>query len=112
MSALRTVLARPAAIAQATAEEREDLDVVAGGRHVGIGGDDEHRHLPTRPRSARLRPGAAGRASACSHVERDPVVEVCTKERPPANGRDGGPGPVVEGPPHVALRLSGDSVAK
>jgi len=47
VTALRPALARPAAIAEAAAEQGEHLDVVARRRHVGIGGDDERRHLET-----------------------------------------------------------------
>src|SRR5207253_11293589 len=41
----RSALAHPAAVPLAAAEEREDLDIVARWRHVGVGGDNQGRHL-------------------------------------------------------------------
>jgi hypothetical protein len=45
--ALWPALAHPAAVSEATIEQFEYLDVVARRRHVGIGRDDERRHLET-----------------------------------------------------------------
>src|SRR5438128_2271630 len=45
--ALRPAFAHPAAVPQAAIEQFEHLDVVARRRHVGIGSDDERRHLET-----------------------------------------------------------------
>src|SRR4051794_38621479 len=45
VTALRTALAHPAAVALAAVEDPEDLDVVARWRHVGIGAGDQRRHL-------------------------------------------------------------------
>jgi hypothetical protein len=42
---LRPAFARPATVPDPAVEQAEDLDVVAGRRHVGVGADDERRHL-------------------------------------------------------------------
>src|SRR5207302_1068177 len=47
VTALRPALAHPAAVAQAAVEQVEDFDVVAGRRHVGVGGDDQRRYPQT-----------------------------------------------------------------
>src|SRR5439155_18336853 len=43
--ARRPALAHPATVAESAAEQLEHLDVVARWSHVGVGGDDERRHL-------------------------------------------------------------------
>jgi hypothetical protein len=43
--ALRPAFAHPTAVPEASTEQFENLDVVAGRRHVGVGSDDERRHL-------------------------------------------------------------------
>src|SRR6185437_11269609 len=47
VTAGRPALAHPAAVASATVEQGEDLDVVAGRRHIGVGGDHQRGHLQT-----------------------------------------------------------------